>query len=301
MKTGSKIVIAVALAILILTGQVLAAKDPPRYGRGPNQVPNRGAPDRLNLSPPGQPQQPNMLSSPAGPNQKMNLKLVMKKLDLTKEQRGQIKDIIRSNKKECKNTNNAVRDATKALHDAVVNSAGEADIRASAAALGHAIGDRAVLRAKLLASIKQVLTPDQLEKLERFKNQPFRQRIGLGGPNFGPGQGPGLGLGQGPSGPGGGLRFGPGPGPNGPMGGARFGQGPGRPNAPGMNPPRIFERIDTNSDGMLTDNEFEAANRPWRALKQMFDQADTNKDGALTIEELNAFRAGLNDRPRPQR
>jgi Spy/CpxP family protein refolding chaperone len=232
----------------------------------------------------------------------MILKNILKQLDLTKEQRQQVKGIIEANKEGLKNATESVRSATIALNKAVSNGEGEADIRAAAAALGSAIANKAVLRATTIASIKRILTPEQLQQVKQLKGRQARPRPkvmtpnpGVGRPGPGPaGVGPRQGWGQGL-----GPRFGDSVelGPNGPRGQTPFGYGPGQPFAQGMNPVRMFDRIDINGDGLLTRDEFQAAN----ILQQIFKRADADKDGVLTIEELNAFRNGNQGGPRAPR
>jgi Ca2+-binding EF-hand superfamily protein len=48
----------------------------------------------------------------------------------------------------------------------------------------------------------------------------------------------------------------------------------------------IFALIDTDSDGTISLQEFQAAH------ERIFKAMDTNKDGKLTLEEMQAFMHG---------
>ena len=48
----------------------------------------------------------------------------------------------------------------------------------------------------------------------------------------------------------------------------------------------IFALIDTDSDGTISLQEFQAAH------ERIFKAMDTNKDGKLTLEEMEAFMHG---------
>jgi hypothetical protein len=68
------------------------------------------------------------------------------------------------------------------------------------------------------------------------------------------------------------------------MAGAMMGQG----MMGGMGPPPamlrvMFALIDTDSDGTISLQEFQAAH------ERIFKAMDTNKDGKLTLEEMQAF------------
>jgi len=52
----------------------------------------------------------------------------------------------------------------------------------------------------------------------------------------------------------------------------------------------MFDRLDTNRDGVLTKDEVRAA----RA--EMFDRIDTNRDGVVTVAEIEAAKASRQER-----
>lgn len=273
MKTGCKVAIVAAMVMLVFAGQVLARQGVMRHVRGPNAGPGPAVLDTPEPAPPGPPMGPPgppMLTHAGGPQGDMIFGLIMRQLDLTDEQREQIKGILEANQEGLETAREAVQDATKALHEAVINDAGEADIRAAATGLGTAIGNEAVLRSAMMASVKQVLTPDQLAQLEKIKGRVRKLHQRLAGPDFGAGLGPR---------------------PNPLWTTPRLGKGLG------MNIEQIFEKLDANKDGKLTKEEIQAV-RPQCPLEKLFDKIDTNKDGALTLEELEAFKDQVKDRPR---
>lgn len=66
---------------------------------------------------------------------------------------------------------------------------------------------------------------------------------------------------------------------------------------------KIFRRIDTDGDGMLTPKEFKTALRrlqyksvkAWniRMVRRLFDECDKNRDGLLSIKEFSAYVQGV--------
>ena len=265
MKTGCKVAIVAAMVTLVFAGQVLARQGAMRHGSGPNAGPGPAVLDMPDPAPPGP------AIRPPAPDRDMILRFILRQLDLTDEQREQIKGILEANQEGLETARKAVRDATKSLHEAVIKGAGEADIRAAATALGTAIGNEAVLRSAMMTSVKQVLTPEQLAELGKIKGRAQMLHLGLEDPDFAGGFGP--------------IPHAPWPMP-------RLGRGLG------MDIDRIFENRDTNKDGKLTKEELQATNRPQCPLEKVFDKIDTNKDGALTPDELEAFTDQIKDRPR---
>jgi Ca2+-binding EF-hand superfamily protein len=78
------------------------------------------------------------------------------------------------------------------------------------------------------------------------------------------------------------------------MGGGMMGRGMmghGMMGGGAMGPPPVMLRImfaviDTDSDGTISLQEFQAAH------ERIFKAMDTNKDGKLTLEEMQAFMHG---------
>jgi Spy/CpxP family protein refolding chaperone len=95
---------------------------------------------------------------------------VFAKLNLTDQQKDQIKGILDSNREGITQAREARHSALKAYREAV-KTGEEAGIRAAGAKLGTATADVGVIRAKVWTSIKAVLTPEQLQKLENMKDR----------------------------------------------------------------------------------------------------------------------------------
>jgi Spy/CpxP family protein refolding chaperone len=199
----------------------------------------------------------------------MMLGRILHRLDLTDEQSEQIKAIQEASKEKTKDAGKAIAEAAKALHEAASQEVNEAGIRAAATAVGNALGDRAVLRATTMASIKKVLTAEQLEKLEelraKMKERAGRFRKRMGDPKSCDG----------------------------------FSRRRGRGSRPrrGLNVEKLFETKDTNKDGKLTKEELQAGDdkeRP-RRFEWLLEKADADGDGALTAEELEAHKGKMRD------
>jgi hypothetical protein len=161
------------------------------------------------------------------------------RLDLTEEQRELIGDILEAGRDACEAGREAVANATKALHTAVTEGADETAIREAAAGLGTVLGDQAVLKAGTIASVKEVLTEEQIGQLQEMKDAEPGERLGGAGTW------------------GGGFRGGrfphpPGRGPGGP------GRGPGMGPGAGLGIDRLIDNVDTDGDGTLTAEELEA-------------------------------------------
>lgn len=100
-------------------------------------------------------------------------------LDLSADQKSQIKSILRTHSTEIEAQMTAGAAARRALHDAITaQPLDEATIRARAADLGAAHANGAVLFAKIRAEVLPILTADQQQKLqglaERMKNRGAR-------------------------------------------------------------------------------------------------------------------------------
>ena len=153
-KTGFKSIAVVVLALTAMAGLVLAAP-----GRGGNR--QRGGyefgaegPGRFGMG----------MERPGG----QAILHILGKLDLTDEQKESVKKITEEAKEKNKTAAEAVIEARKALREAVEKGDEEA-VRKAATELGKALGDQAVLKVQTMASIKKVLTPEQLQKLEELK------------------------------------------------------------------------------------------------------------------------------------
>jgi len=174
-KTGIKTIAVLALVLTALVGLVLAGpgREGHRQRGGPEFGPGFGRerPGRSGMGMGGrrEPAEQGILGMYRG-------------LDLTDEQKESIKKITEESKEKSKAAAEAVDEARKALQETVVKGE-ETAIRKAAKNLGEALGDHAVLRAKKMASIKAVLTPEQLKKQEELKakmkerGEKFREKM----------------------------------------------------------------------------------------------------------------------------
>jgi periplasmic protein CpxP/Spy len=93
-------------------------------------------------------------------------------LDLTADQRSQIREIVKSHRQEIADAIRPMVEKRRALRDATLaENANEATIRAAADELGKAIGDAAVVGSHVKAEIHKVLTPEQQEKISHFRGE----------------------------------------------------------------------------------------------------------------------------------
>jgi Spy/CpxP family protein refolding chaperone len=230
--TRCKTAIMVVLSVLVAGGILLAGPGGPRHHR-------RGGPGVGSGVPPMQLGRNPMLGRHGRPVWGMAIVRGLRWLNLTEEQREQIRAILEEAEDVSEANREIVADATEALHTAVIEGSDEKAIREAATNLGNALGDQAVQRASIIASIKEVLTDEQLEQLQEMKDQELHE--GLGRPRTwggafhrgcGPGA-PGIGFGR----PGKGCNIGPGA---------------------GLRIDWLIEKIDTDGDGTLTAEEIEA-------------------------------------------
>jgi Spy/CpxP family protein refolding chaperone len=90
-------------------------------------------------------------------------------LDLTDEQRQQVRTVIKSHRSEILTTVKSVRDARTQLRDIVMKEdVSETDIRSAADNLGKAIADASVQRAKLRQEIVPIFTAEQQKQVRDF-------------------------------------------------------------------------------------------------------------------------------------
>ena len=93
-------------------------------------------------------------------------------LNVTDEQKEKIHAIIAGKKKEILPVAKGVWAKRVALRDAVLaDKPDEAAIRKAADELGKAIGDAAVLGAKVVGEVKPVLTAEQRERIKKFHDE----------------------------------------------------------------------------------------------------------------------------------
>lgn len=101
---------------------------------------------------------------------------IARALDLTDDQKGRIKQVLKPHATEIETQMKASAAARRAMHEAVLaQPIDEEAIRARAAELGRVHGDGAVLFARIRSEIEPILTPEQVQKLQRF-HQRMRRR-----------------------------------------------------------------------------------------------------------------------------
>jgi len=95
---------------------------------------------------------------------------ILGRLNLTDEQKESIKKIAEEAKEKGKAAAEAVGESRKALSEAV-DQGDESAVHNAAMSLGKVLGEQAVLKIKTMVSIKKVLTPEQLQRLEELKEK----------------------------------------------------------------------------------------------------------------------------------
>ena len=160
------IVGAVAVAAMMTTAFVHGqAQDgpgapPPHARRGPGGPGGPGGPD----GPFGFGRGPG--GGPGGPL------ALLRQLDLSDEQRAQVRQVMESHNVELKAVGDRLRAAHKAQDDAIeAPNFDENAVRSKAAEVAAIQADAAVLRAKLHSEVFAVLTPDQQAKAAELKAQ----------------------------------------------------------------------------------------------------------------------------------
>lgn len=92
-------------------------------------------------------------------------------LGITADEREQIRGIVKSHRQELANVLKPMAEKRRALRDATLaEHPNEATIHAAAGELVKAIGDAAVVGAKIKAEVHSVLTPEQREKVSEFRH-----------------------------------------------------------------------------------------------------------------------------------
>jgi len=98
------------------------------------------------------------------------LLVLRSELGVTDEQKQKIQGIVKSHRKEIVPAITGVHEKRKALREAVLNNpVGQEAIRAAAADLGKAMGEAAILRARVGSEVRQVLKPEQQDRIKRFR------------------------------------------------------------------------------------------------------------------------------------
>jgi len=98
------------------------------------------------------------------------LLVLRSELDLTEAQRGQVRSVLQAHRGEIVEALKSLSAGKRALRDAVAaEKPDEQKIRAAAGELGRALGEAAVLAAKVRGEIRPLLTDEQLKLLGEFR------------------------------------------------------------------------------------------------------------------------------------
>jgi Spy/CpxP family protein refolding chaperone len=109
-------------------------------------------------------------SGPAGRFGPPRFARIAKVLDLSDDQKAQVKTILRAHAAEIQTQLKTAQDARRSLHDAILTDPiDEGTIRARAADLSKVEGDGAILYAKVRAEIFPLLRDDQKQKIVDFR------------------------------------------------------------------------------------------------------------------------------------
>jgi periplasmic protein CpxP/Spy len=96
--------------------------------------------------------------------------LPLRGLDLTAEQRTQVRNVFEQHRDELRKVHERVRAAFKAQNDAVTAiPPDESAIRAKSADVAAAQAEAAVLRARIHGEVYQILTPEQQQKAKELR------------------------------------------------------------------------------------------------------------------------------------
>jgi Spy/CpxP family protein refolding chaperone len=97
---------------------------------------------------------------------------IARALDLTDDQKSQIKAILKTHASEIETQMKASAEARRAVHEAVLaQPVDEAAIRAAAQRLGEIHADGAVLFAKIRTEVQPLLTEEQRGKIQKFRER----------------------------------------------------------------------------------------------------------------------------------
>ena len=157
-KSFSKVGLAVAavtVVAVVAVAPVVMAQDGPMRRRGPG--PGIGGPLQGGPGPMGRPGGP-MIPGLRG-------------LDLTEVQRAQVKSIMESHQTEFRAVADRLREAHQAMRALVdADVIDESAIRARSTDAATAQADAAILNAKVRAEVREILTPEQLQKAKELQD-----------------------------------------------------------------------------------------------------------------------------------
>ncbi len=232
MKTRSKVLMVAGVVVVLLGGMVLGQGAGRGQGWGPGPMhraggPNQGGMGMGTIPHAGGPMGPGacVFGCPFGPAHSSVLGPAAWSLNLTETQIKQIRSIYDQVRADANSVEQAVAKARIALHQAVIGGASEAQIQATAATLGTAIGNQAALHAKTLAAAKALLTAEQRKELDNLPGKMATLQHSAQGSN--------------PV-----------------IAGQSAARGPGSGGV--MSLDQMFKDADTNNDGVLTLNELNA-------------------------------------------
>ena len=98
------------------------------------------------------------------------LMVLKSELDVTKEQKTKIHDIVKSHKVDIAKAVKDIFEKKIALHNAILAEKPEEQaIRKAADEMGKSIGDASLLASKIAGEIKPVLTAEQREKIQKCR------------------------------------------------------------------------------------------------------------------------------------
>ncbi len=100
------------------------------------------------------------------------LLMLRSELNLTADQRTQIRTILQSHRAEIAKAVAPLVADRRALRDlTTADTTDEKAIRAASTKLADDIGDAAILAAKVKGEVRKIITPDQLQKIQDFRKQ----------------------------------------------------------------------------------------------------------------------------------
>jgi Spy/CpxP family protein refolding chaperone len=115
------------------------------------------------------------------------MRMMAAHLDLTDEQRSQARALAEQHRESTKELRAELRQARRALRDAIQAEAfNETSIRSAAAVVAAAEAEMAVVRARHRQDFEALLTPEQLAELDQFRQQRKERREDFRGGGRGP-------------------------------------------------------------------------------------------------------------------
>lgn len=95
---------------------------------------------------------------------------MLSRLDLTQEQKDQVKAIQDKHKEEFRSVRQKIQEGKKALDEAInADTFNEQKIREASGALSANMETEAVLQGKIFSEIRAVLTPEQIEQMKKMR------------------------------------------------------------------------------------------------------------------------------------